>query len=427
MPRIFKALCGLGLVLTTVLILVLTSEPSSLVLWGNQRALVLESDDWGLAGFIPHGDIWVGRHKEDIVPGHFPEVYWGTTLEDSAMVAGVCQIMSSFLDQDGLSGVFQPNYVLSSLSFEKSSNGEVWSRYDLPEFPPTYPRPRMWEAVESGIAQGTWYPEFHAAWHYDPQQRLERALSTEFSRKLTLEGVTLFPGIEAARELGPQRSWTDLELELSHALGIFEKVFGRSADSVIAPDYTWSDPMERIWLNCGLTMIQAKREQRDPSLPSGILGRVFKFLGRKLAYLKNRDRVYLERNCRLEPVQDPNPETIVERCYLDLLKAWHAGQPGIVETHRVNFAHTDGTVLETGQEALYHFLEKIQMNGELPSFMTDREVAHLTTRGVSVVDRGGFLVLRNGTHARRLLSFNMDSKAQFIMLDPDQVLVIPSH
>ncbi len=408
---------------------ILTTESPSLILWQPVRAMVLESDDWGLPGFVPHAHIWDGRERQELKPGKFPDIYWGSTLEDSLMVARLCGILERFQGADGLPAVFQPNYVLSSLSLEREGSTEVWKRYDLPSFPPTYPRPGMWDAVQEGVGAGVWYPEFHAAWHYDPQQRVERALSTDLAADLTRAGVTLFPGSEAARELGPHRSAEDLAAELDQALAVFVRAFGRAPGSIIAPDYTWNGPMERIWMSRSLNVIQAKREQRDPTLPRGKVGRGLKYLYRKLALVLNRDRIYLERNCRLEPVQDADPGRIVRQCAADVQEAWRLGQPAIVETHRVNFSHTDPAVVQLGQDGLSELLEITMNSGEAPTFLTDTEVAQLSARGVSAVQRGGQLVLRNGSHSRRLVSLPArrgGSGPRLFALCAGGVLVIPS-
>ena len=65
----------------------MTGGSRSAVDWRPVRAVVLESDDWGLAGFVPDGEAWQEVDREALRPGRFPEVYWRSTLEDSAMVA----------------------------------------------------------------------------------------------------------------------------------------------------------------------------------------------------------------------------------------------------------------------------------------------------------------------------------------------------
>ncbi len=417
---IVATLAVLGMVMG---ICFLTTGVSSVVDWRPLRAVALESDDWGLAGFVPSADVWHGSNREELIPGHFPAVYWESTLEDSLMVADLCGIMASFVGADGLPAVFQPNYVMSSLSYEKDATGWVWVRYNLPQFPPAYERKGMWEAVEEGIEAGLWYPEFHATWHYDPAMRLENALKNDLAKKMTKAGVTLFPESEKARELGQWRSLVDLSRELQGSQRIFQDIFERPVGSIIAPDYTWNDGVETMWEQLGVRVIQGKREQRDPTLPGGKLGRGVKFIKRQWALLNHRQRIYLERNCRLEPVQSPQPEQVVLRCTADTHKAWAKGQPAIVETHRVNFAHADPGVVKLGQDSMTDYLESICADADqLPVFMVDAEIAQLQTRGVSWVVRGNQLILRNGTHGRRLVVVTHQNTTKWFALGAQSVI-----
>ena len=422
--KIFKWFAGLGLLVLVFLVCFLTMEDSAVVDWGQLRAVAFESDDWGLAGFVPSGDVWNGHQRDILSPGNFPDVYWESTLEDSLMVSQLCGIMAAKVGADGLPAVFQPNYVMSSLSYEKEPSGWVWRRYDLPLLPPVYERSGMWKAVQQGIESGVWYPEFHATWHYDPRLRLESSLKTDFSRQMAEAGVTLFPGSEKARELSPRRPITDLKAELIQSQITFTEVFQRPMGAIIAPDYTWDDRVEKMWQELGVLVIQGKREQRDPTLPGGLLGRGQKLFKRKWALLAHPQRVYLERNCRLEPVQSQQPLATVMSCTEDTRKAWSLGQPAIVETHRINYSHDDPEIVQLGQSSLVHYLDAICDDPEkLPVFMVDAEIAQLQKRGVSWVFRGEQLVLRNATHSRRLVMITHKNSTKWFGLGAETVFV----
>lgn len=399
----------IGAITVTLLALLgaafLTARPAASVQWSRLRVVAFESDDWGLQGFIPSADAWDGIDRAALAPGRFPDVYWGSTLEDSAGVARLCGLMADQIGRDGLAAVFQPNYVMSALEWSAPGSEGNWVRYDLPDLGPHYQRPGMWNAVRAGRAVGVWYPEFHASWHYDPQLRHEAALAPGEALTATGRGVLLFPGSERARELGPWRSIPELAAELDLSLRIFRNLFERDPGAVIAPDYTWQARHEDLWESRGLRVIQGKREQRNPDWGSGRAARWRKLWGRQWERLRQPDRTYLERNCRLEPVQTEHPEAAARQCAVQTGRAWAAGEPAIVETHRINFAHTDPDVPRIGLEAFRVYFEALrEAGGPAPWYAVDTEIAQLERHGVSWCVRGEGIVLRNGTRTRRVVA-----------------------
>jgi len=73
-----------------------------LVEWCRARAVCIESDDWGLCGFLPDSSAIAAMDREALAPGHFPDVYWHSTLEDSAMVAELAAVLKAHVGRDGL-------------------------------------------------------------------------------------------------------------------------------------------------------------------------------------------------------------------------------------------------------------------------------------------------------------------------------------
>jgi hypothetical protein len=379
----------------------LFGDSRSLVDWRSLRAVVIESDDWGLAGFVPDGEAWSGLDRQALETGSFPPVYWLSTLEDSLMVSALNTVLARHEGRDGRPAVFQPNYVMSSLAYVQ----DTWTRFDLPNFPPSYQRPGLWEAVHRGIADGTWYPEFHATWHYDPDVRKQEALGNDFARQVTSRGIMLFPGSEGARELGAWRSRQELEGDLDHSLAVFLNLFGRKVNAVMAPDYHWDGRIESMWENRNLRVIQGKREQINPAWGSGSAARVRKYLDRQWSRWRHSGRIYLERNCRLEPVQAPDPAAVVKACVADTRKAWAAGQPAIVESHRINFVHTDSALVAAGLAALDRYLGEISNDpAGAPVYLTDHELAQLLVKGTSWRVQGGGVVVRNATRGKKVVA-----------------------
>ncbi len=393
---------SLALLLPVLLALValLTAGPQGMIDWRAQRAIAFESDDWGLSGFVPDATAWDGRRREDLTPGNFPDVYWNSTLEDSAAVAELATVLGAYRGRDGRPALLQPNYILSALAWEEGQ----WRRYDLPALPQAYQRPGMWTAVREATERGVWYPEFHGAWHYDPERRQRATAADPRVAAAAARGIMLFPGSEAARELGPWRPTSLLAAELDTALAIFGRAFGRAPGSLIAPDYTWDGRAEALWASRSLVVVQAKREQRHPRWPHGPAGRVLKVVERQWSRAVHPERTYLERNCRLEPAQSPDAAAIVAACLRDTRAAWRRGEPAIVESHRVNFAHADPGVALAGRRGLRDYLDGVAgLEGGPGVFLADVEVAALMRHGVSLRWTGEALIARNGTHSRRVV------------------------
>lgn len=382
----------------------LAAQPRSRVDFGSFPVVAVESDDWGLAGFVPHPGALAGVDRERLAPGRFPPVYWGSTLEDSAQVAALCDLLDRHRGRDGRPAVLQANYVLGSLQWERSPAGWAWRRRFLPDVAPGYGRPGLWRAVADGVAAGVWRPEYHALWHYDPQRR-QAAVAADGQARLAAEnGVMIFPGSERAWELGPWRPLQQLQEELAMGLSVFAALFGRAPESVIAPDYTWEGRCEGMWARAGLRTIQAKREQRYPGLGGGWSDRAQKVLRQRWDLLRHADRLYLQRNCRFEPVQGSAVEGAVLACAQEVRRAWRRRQPAIVESHRINFAHTDSAVTALGLRALDRLLTDLQTGpGGPPYYLADAQIAQLMRRGTCLQDLGGSLIVHNPSHGARIL------------------------
>jgi hypothetical protein len=259
--------------------------------------------------------------------------------------------------------------------------------------------------VAHAINEGVWRPEFHGAFHYDPELRQQAVGDDPILLAAAERGVLPFPGVTSAWELGPWREGSELAAELDRSLQVFRNLFGRLPASIIAPDYVWDGRCEGLWQSRGLTIIQAKREQRHPRRRSGRLhDRLQKVLARTWARLAHPERVYLERNCRFEPVQGRSAVASAEKCWREIQRAWQRGEPAVVETHRINFVHADHKVAANGLVALTHLLELLQTGRPTPVYLSDVELAQLYRTGTSWSLRGAQLVLRNLTGSRRVIA-----------------------
>ncbi len=368
--------------------------------WQRARAVCIESDDWGLCGFVPDSAAVRILDREALVPGSLPEVYWLSTLEDSAEVARLHAVLARHRGRDGLPAVMQPNYIMASLAYQPGQRDSArWVTRELPALPARYKRPGLWTAVSRAQLAGVWHPELHGRWHYDPRMRREQTTGPVVRRAAAAQ-ILPFPGSERSWELGPWRAPDRLAAELDASLAAFRHLFGRRPDAVMGPDYVWNDSHENLWLSRGLRVIQGQRQQRKPHW-RGWRGRLEKVVHRAWTRWARRDRVYLDRNCIFEPVQSPDPAAVTTQAARAVAAAWERGEAAVVEAHRVNFAHLDHEVPRRGRLELDRLLAGIA--GARPLFLVDQELAQLHRRGTSVSVRGPRIVVRNLTRSRRLV------------------------
>ncbi len=398
----------------------------SAVDWRALRAVVLESDDWGLSGFFPSAAEAAAVDRAALAAGNFPAPYWGSTLEDSADVARLAGLLAEHRGADGLPPVLQANYIVSALHYRAAPDSAAWRRYDLPSLPPRYERPGLWSAVDSARARGVWRAEFHGSFHYDDHLRRRAVAADPRAAAAARLGVLLFPGSSRAWEWGHWRARETLAQELDLALGVFRQRFGHAPVSICAPDYVWDGRAETLWAQRGLNIIQAKREQRHPRWPGGSLGeRLLKALARIRDRSLHPGRTYLDRNCRFEPAQHPGgPAAAIAQTVAEVKRAWAAGRPAVIETHRVNYVSLVPGQAEAGRSALAKLLEALQETaGPPPLYLVDHEVAELQRAGVSVSRRGSRLVMRNLTRTLRLACL---PDGRFAPLSPGMTVVLPA-
>ena len=402
MTKQWRSLLTAGVLLLGLAIGMVWGRSPAAVDWARARVVCIESDDWGLCGFLPdHGAI-TGLNRENLEPGEFPDVYWHSTLEDSAVVAELCAVLAGHSGRDGLPAVMQANYILASMSYaaEAADSLDRWSIHEFPDTPPGYERPGLLTAVREGMLAGVWQPEYHGRWHYDPARRRKATAASSTAQIAASHQILVFPGSEQAWELGPWRDFEVVTAEFDRSLGQFEDLFGYRPRSVIAPDYVWNDTDEELWCSRELRVIQGQRQQRK-AVWRGTEGRIRKVIHRTWMRWSHQDRVYLDRNCIFEPVQQHAPRSITRAAIADVRAAWRRDEPAVLEAHRINFSHLDSTVHQLGRRELARLLDDLGRDG--PVYLVDGELAGLLRRGTAWAWRGERMVVRNLTRSRRLL------------------------
>ena len=386
-------------VLSTIALVGLLRAPRPAVDLGAWRVVVLQSDDWGLEGWFP--DLETARalaYLTDPLPPRM-RAYGRGGLETADEVAQIADLLASREDADGLPFVLQANTIVAAPTVRAErddGSGFGWPLHAAGEGEGRYARPGLREAVDAAIARGVWWPELHGLTHFDlPAYAAARAVGDTLAARARVFDTFAHMGWLQHTELDgsdPQQA-----LRIAHAArDRFVERFGRSPHSVIAPDYRWGPEDEQAWVEVGLEVVQAKREQIDRQIrPHTRQGRALKWL-RQRWEARTRALHPLERPAELEPYGDPDPtaQQGALAAAAAVRAAWSEGQPGILSVHRIQLVAFDPTLAEAGRSQLLHWIDVLQAEGPVRC-LVDTEVAQLQQRGWSRLDRGPWTVIRN--------------------------------
>ena len=361
--------------------------------WTRLRAVVLESDDWGLCAWSPDSQAW--RALADQPPFRTPsgKRYAGSTLESAEDVKAISDTLIEFRGGDGFPPVWQANTVMSSPDYARLEPPgfavEHLPLLDFPNVPSRWQRPRLWEQVSIARMAGLWWPELHGL-HHLPEHTWLTALrrGENDARRAHEHQSPVCSAVEASGEYAATEPEAVRARNLELAVTKFRSLFGRLPGSVCPPDYRWDDRLESDAERLGIPTIQGKPEQLGHALPR--LRRIL------LTFQWPHTRgphFYLPPRIAFEPAAQPRNAAKVgaEAAARAVKRAWQRGQPAIVSTHRMNYVHLDHAHAEEGRTALRELLVKLEREGAV--FLTDREVYELQTRRWSVREIGARGVL----------------------------------
>ena len=103
--------------------------------WTRLRAVVLESDDWGLCAWSADEAAWRSLADTPAFRSAPGRVYGRSTLESAADVQALCETLLAFRGADGAPPVWQANTIVAAPDFERLAR-EGWSHADLPLLEP---------------------------------------------------------------------------------------------------------------------------------------------------------------------------------------------------------------------------------------------------------------------------------------------------
>lgn len=311
--------------------------------WQTTRKIVVfESDDWGSIRMSSKED--AEKLKYSGLPIERCAYMTYDALESEEDLDFLFNLLAAKRRADR-KPVITANFLTANPNFQKikMSGFREYHYESCLETVKRYPRhskvPEYWF---SGNENGFFRPQLHgrehlniSRWMSDLQNNVKETMLAFNLNMFGISGtvsqikrgsyLAAYDG--AAKELKYDRS----EI-VKDAVIQFESIFGYKSKTVIAPNYTWDDVVERALSEHGIKFIQGANVQRL-SRDFGDKLRIKRhYLGQK----NNLDQTYLTRNCSFEPSSNPSKDWI-DSCMSEIATAFTWNKPAIISVHRLNF------------------------------------------------------------------------------------------
>jgi hypothetical protein len=353
----------------------------------RQRIIVIESDDWGSIRISSQAD-----YARLVAHGYRVErsVYSVDALETDEDLDKLFAVLDGVRDRRGRPACMTANVIMANPDFERvRESGFREYAYEpvattLARSPDRQGVARLWA---EGLERRVFVPQLHGREHVCWWDWLKALQAGSPEALLAFEmgmcGVPIaaqdfctpmYLDAETLREAG-----VDLDSMVREGAELFEKQFGMKSLSAIAPNYCWTDHVERIWADVGVRYIQGTVFQRF----SGGRRRTHYFGQRSPA-----GQYYLVRNCFLE--HRDRPVDALERCLRQVARAFRFHKPAIIGTHRVNYI---GSILpesrRRGLDLLDRLLRSIVRRWPDVIFLSSPELGYLIEHGEDRLDALG--------------------------------------
>jgi len=363
--------------------------------WARLRAVVLESDDWGLCAWAPDREAWTALAGTPAFRSPAGGRYGGSTLESAADVKALADLLLEHRGGDGVPPVWQANTVMANPDYARLATSAREARalplVELPATPPRWARPGLWDDVRRACEAGVWWIELHGL-HHLPENAWLSALrrGDDDARRALEQQSPVCSAVEASGEYDPQEPAETRRRNLERAVARFHALTGRAPRSFCPPDYRWDESLETEAERLGVTTFQGKAEQAGHAWPR--LRRLL--VGLRWPHARGA-RFYMPPRIAFEPCGggEARARSAVEDALRAVRAAWKRARPAVLSSHRLNYAHLDPEWSARGRRALHALLGALGREGA--TFLTDAEVRALAEHGRSAREVGARLLERS--------------------------------
>ena len=313
--------------------------------WRTGRKLVvIESDDWGSIR-MPSREVYQ-KFLDLGYPVDRLSYLKYDSLESNRDLEALFEVLTSVRDGKGNHPVITANVIMTNPDFDKIRQSG-FKEYHSELFTDTlkrYPEhDRVMDLYKEGIEKHIFHPQLHGREHLNVNRWMNAIREEKSDARLAFDhgffdlsdSHTEITNNSFMDALSPatKKELDEQRLGLQQATSLFQKVFGYSSLSFIAPAYIWRTEIEESLAQNGIRYIQSNVYQKIPAT-----GRVNSFR-KKLHFTGEVNRwgqLFTVRNAAFEP-SSFHASKAKDLCLLKIEKAFNNQKPAIICSHRLNF------------------------------------------------------------------------------------------
>lgn len=324
----------------------------------QKHIVVFESDDWGADRNYSKENYekLLALHPEFVPDGY--QKY--DTTENDEDVKELKKVLLSVRGKDNNPAVFTLNFAMFNLDIPEMQNSDCKEVKLVPidQYYKQKPKSsKVLAEIADGEYKGCFATELHSREHINSETLLS---DIKNGNKLVADAFNLgVVGVNSENYCGMDTlntSEKNSQEILQEAMGEYERIFGKTSESYIAPCYTWKDSDEKVLEDLGVKFLQGKLFQNKP-IGKDKYKKKYHAFGEKSKVSGLR---YFYRNCFYEPSRDrlagKSDEQILKTTMNEIRHAFRCKKPAVVCSHRVNFV---GGIYEENRKNNLVLLEKL--------------------------------------------------------------------
>lgn len=312
--------------------------------WHTRRKIVvIESDDWGSIRMPSRDDYNVLLAKGIRVDNcHYCS---NDSLEKGDELTALFEVLNGVKDINENPAIITANTVVTNPDFDKikaDNYKEYYYKLISESYKDIQGCENSFELLKEGNEKGLLSIQSHGREHLNINRWMHYLQNdypeTKYAFEHGVYGLSTTITSEKRKSFLPAFDFESAEEEqqvneiAKDGLRIFKELFGFASESFIAPNYVWSESLEKNIAEEGVRFIQGARlhTYRTP------IGQ--KTTKRLRYFAKKNDfgQIDLVRNAFFEPTENPAKDW-VGSCLTEISSAFFWKHPAVICTHRVNF------------------------------------------------------------------------------------------